>query len=133
MRQMLFYAHSGVRYMVLLAAIVAVAQLAQATLRGLPFGRASRTAMSVFTGLLDLQVLLGLLLVATVPFYGMLAGHIVMMFAAALVAHGAVITNRNRPPERQSNGLLLAGAIGAIVLIVLGIMAIGRPLLGSGA
>jgi hypothetical protein len=63
----------------------------------------------------------------------MLAGHLVLMFAAAVVAHAVVIANRNRAPERQSNGLLLTGAVATIVLIVLGILAIGRPIFGSGA
>lgn len=133
MQQMLFYAHSGVRYLVLLSGVVAVAYLAQATARREPFGKASRAVMSAFTGFLDLQVLLGLLLLTVVPFYGALAGHLVLMLAAALVGHAVTIANRNRPPERQSNALLLAGALTTVVLIVLGILAIGRPILGSGA
>lgn len=133
MQAMLFYAHSGVRYLVLLSGVLAVVYLAQATARAEPFGRTSRLLMSIFTGALDLQVLLGLLQLAVVPFYGALAGHVVLMFTAVCVAHAAVIINRSRPPERQSNGLLLVGALATVVLIVLGILAIGRPIVGSGA
>lgn len=133
MRAMLFHAHSGVRYLLLLAGGAALAYLAQATMRSEPFTRASRILMAIFTGLLDLQILLGLLLLTVIPFYGALAGHLVLMFAAAFVAHAVSIANRNRPPERQSNSLLLAGAVGALVLVVLGILAIGRPIFGSGA
>lgn len=133
MRAMLFYSHSGIRYLVLLAGVITVAWLTQATVRREPFSRASRTLMAIFTGVLDLQVLLGLLLLTVIPFYGALAGHLVLMLAAALVAHAVSIANRNRPPERQSNALLLAGAVGTLVLIVLGILAIGRPIFGSGS
>lgn len=132
MRGMLFAAHSGIRYLVLLAAVVAAAGLLLAVLQRKPYDRTSRTLMSIFTGVLDLQILLGLLLLAVIPFYGMLAGHLVLMFAAAVVAHGAAIANRNRPVEQQSNGLLLAGVLGALALVVAGIMAIGRPIMGSG-
>ena len=131
MRGMLFYAHSGIRYLVMLAGLVAVVWLGRATFQGRPYDRTSKVVMSVFTGLLDLQILIGLLLLAVIPFYGMLAGHLVMMFAAAFVAHGVVIANRNRPPEKQSNGLLLAGVVGTLLLVVAGIMAIGRPIFGS--
>lgn len=132
MQEMLFYAHSGVRYLVLLAGVVAVAYLGQAAARSEPLSRGSRAVMSAFTGLLDLQILLGLLQLTVVPFYGALAGHLVLMFAAAFVGHAVIIANRNRPPERQSNALLLAGALATLVLILLGIMAIGRPIVGSG-
>ncbi len=131
MTGMLFYAHSGIRYLVLLSGLIALVWLAQAVAQGTPFDKTSRTVMSIFTGLLDLQILLGLLLLAVIPFYGMLAGHLVMMFAAAFVAHGVVIANRNRSPEAQSNGLLLVGVIGTLALIVAGVMAIGRPIFGS--
>lgn len=131
MRGMLFYAHSGIRYLVMLSALVAVVWLGWAMMQKRPYDKTSRVVVAVFTGLLDLQILLGLLLLAVIPFYGMLAGHLVMMFAAAFVAHGVVIANRNRPPERQSNGLLLAGVLGTLLLVVAGIMAIGRPVFGS--
>lgn len=131
MRGMLFYAHSGIRYLVLLAGLVAFGWLALATAQSRPFDKRSRVVMSIFTGLLDLQILLGLLLLAVIPFYGALAGHLVMMFAAAFVAHGVVIANRNREPEARSNALLLGGLVATVALVVLGILAIGRPLFGS--
>ena len=51
--------------------------------------------------------------------------------ADPVVAHAAAIANRRRPEGQQSNGLLLGGALVAILLIFGGIMAIGRPIFGS--
>lgn len=129
MRGILFMAHSGVRYLVLLSAVIAVGYLLSALKK--PYGTPSKRVMSLFTGMVDLQVLLGLLTLATVPFYGALAGHIAVMFAAAMVAHGAVIMNRNRPQERRSNAFLLGGVALTLLLIVVGILSIGRPIVGS--
>ena len=131
MRGVLFMAHSGVRYLVLLSAVVAIVYLITA-LRRSP-DRTSNRVMSIFTGMVDLQVLLGLLTLITVPFYGALAGHIMMMFAAVFVGHGFVIANRQRPADQQSNGRLLVGVVITLALIIGGILAIGRPIIGTGA
>lgn len=133
MRGMLFHAHSGLRYLVLLAGILAVGYLGYAAATRRTAGRVGRILAAAFTGLLDLQVLLGLLLLASIPFYGALAGHIVIMIVAALVMHGASIGHKRRPPERQGPALLLVGVVVALALILLGILSIGRPILGSGA
>ena len=130
LRGILFMAHSGVRYLVLLAAVAALVYLLGSLRK--PSDRRASTVMAVFTGLLDLQVLLGLLNLTQVPFYAALSGHIVMMFGAAVVAHGFAISHRNRAPERQSNGFLLIGVVVTLVLLLGGILAIGRPIIGSG-
>ncbi len=129
MRGILYMSHSGARYLVLLAAIVAIVYLVTSLSK--KGDTRARMIMGIFTGLLDLQVLLGLLVLTQVPFYGQLAGHIVMMFAAAGTAHGFSIVNKNRPPEAQSNGLLLMGVLVTMALVIGGIMAIGRPIFGS--
>lgn len=131
MREILYSAHSGIRYLVLLAAVVAIVYLLAAVVRKQPYSGTSKALMGAFTGLLDLQVLLGLINLMLIPFYGALAGHIVMMFMAAMVGHGFVIVNRNRPEQKQSNAFLLAGVVVTLVLVVGGIMSIGRPILGS--
>ena len=131
MRGLLFYAHSGLRYVVLLTAVAAIAYLAFAIATKRPFDTVARRVAAAFTGALDLQILLGLGLLLQIPFYPSLSGHLVMMVAAAAVAHATAIVNKRRAPEAQSNGLLLAGVVVATILIVGGIMAIGRPLLGS--
>lgn len=132
MRGMLFYAHSGVRYLVLLVAVLNLLALLRAAAGGRPAGALERRLWTAFTGTVDLQALLGLLLLLQVPFYGALSGHLVMMTAAVAVLHGAAIVDRRRPAERRGDARsLLLAAVVAALLIVGGIMAIGRPLLGS--
>jgi hypothetical protein len=120
--------HSMVRYLVLLAGVLTVvAALARLGSRG-PAG-ADRTALTAFVAILDVQVLLGLVLLAVWPYYPMLIGHIAMMVLAAAVAHVGSRVARRREPAR-SGAPIRAAAVGlALVLVVGGIMAIQRPVL----
>lgn len=129
MNDILFHAHSGLRYLVLLAGLAAFGYTLVAAIRSRPWDRGGRILLASYTGLLDLQVLIGLVLVFLRPFYPMLWGHILMMVLAALVAHVASRFNRKRPPERKSHMTAALGAGGSLVLIVAGIAALGRPIL----
>lgn len=120
-------AHSGIRYLVLLAGLIVVLYAAVGLFGRRPYDRGGRITMQVFVGLLDLQLLLGLLLVFSRPFYPALTGHIVMMVLAIGTAHAASSVNRRRPPERKSWTLQLGAAVLALFFIVGGILAIGRP------
>ncbi|XXF79898.1 hypothetical protein P2318_09170 [Myxococcaceae bacterium GXIMD 01537] len=127
----LFHAHSGLRYLVLLVGVAAIVYFAVGLATKRPVTKAVRILGSAYAGLLDLQVLLGIVLVAMGRYYPQLIGHIVMMLLAAGVAHGLLVANRRRP---QPGYLLplLAVAI-SLALIAGGIMAIGRSLLGGTA
>lgn len=129
MADTLFAVHSLTRYLVLLAALGAII-LAGAGWRrpGLP-PRAERALAGTFVGLLDLQVVLGVILLTQWPFYGQLIGHIVMMVLAAATAHVTSIMARRRPTEAAGSGVRLAGFGITLVLIVGGIMAIQRPII----
>jgi heme A synthase len=126
----LYQAHSGLRYLVLLAAVAAVIALvyALATRRA---GRSARVLPAVFTGLLDLQVLLGLSLVIGGVMPDIVVGHLAMMVIALVVAHGASIAGRRANSERRELVIRLVGIVLALLLIVGGIMALGRSVLGS--
>lgn len=125
----LFHAHSGLRYLVLLLGIVALGYSLVAMLRGQPWDRPGRILLMSFVGLLDLQVLIGLGLVFVWAFYPALWGHLVMMALAAVVAHLAAGINKRRPPEARSHLVSVLGSAGALILIVGGITAIGRSIL----
>jgi hypothetical protein len=128
--EMLYAAHGGVRYLVLLAGLAAVVAAVVGWNRAESVGASGeRTAMTVFVGLVDVQLLLGLLLLLTWPYYPALVGHIVMMVLAAGVAHGGSLLARRRGPERSGSPVRLAAVVLALVLIVGGIMAIQRPVL----
>jgi hypothetical protein len=130
----LFHAHSGLRFLVLLAAAVALLVQAAGAFGRRPFGRAARISMAAFTGLLDLQIVLGIALVALGCFYGALLGHLLMMLLAAGAAHGCSVFARKQVDARRAHGVALAGVVLALLLMVAGIGAIGRsPLTVSGA
>lgn len=122
----LFHAHSGIRYLVLLAGALSVLYSLVQAIRARPWDRPGRILLSGFVGLIDLQVLLGLILVFVRPFYPALWGHLAMMVLAAAEAHVALAVIKRRPPEGQSHWAAVVGSGLALVLIVGGIMAIGR-------
>jgi hypothetical protein len=129
----LFHAHSGLRFLVLLAAVVALVVQAMGLFGRRPYDRPSRLSMAAFTGLLDLQVLLGIALVALGCFYGPLMGHLMMMLLAAAAAHGCSVFARKQADGRRAHTVALVGVVLALLLIVVGIGAIGRsPVTSSG-
>ena len=120
---MLWMAHSGIRYLVLLAGAVA---LVMSLMKGQDAN--ARKAMGAFVGAVDVQVLLGLLLIMQIPFYGALMGHIALMFAAVFAAHGFSVAAK----KKDEGGMLrVIGIVVTLVLSAGGIRAIGRPIFGS--
>lgn len=119
----LFMMHSGFRYVVLLAGVVA---LVVSLLRGQEAN--ARKAMGVFVGAVDIQVLIGLILLTQIPFYGALMGHVSLMFAAVFAAHGFSVAAKKK---ERGGALRVVGILVTLALIVAAIMAIGRPIVGS--
>lgn len=130
MTETVFTIHSYVRYLVLLAGVGAiVTAIVGWRAAGVP-PRAERALGGAFVGLLDLQVVLGVLVLLTgFPFYGALTGHLFMMLLAAAVAHGASVMARRREPARSGSPVRTIGFMLALLFIVGGIMAIQRSLL----
>ena len=126
----LYHAHSGLRYLVLLAAVAALGALsyALATNRAL---RPARILSTAFAGLLDLQLLLGVALFFSGKFPDAVVGHLVCMVLAAASTHGSSIVGRRSSGERRELVIRLGGIALALLLIVVGIMAIGRDVFGS--
>ena len=127
----LLHAHSGLRYLILIAGVVAFAYALFAVLTRRPYDRGLRATGASFAGLLHLQVLLGFIMIVSGEFYSALIGHIFMMLFAAVTAQVPVSVMRRRPPEaRTALPHLIAVAV-ALVLIWGGVRAIGRGLLTS--
>jgi vacuolar-type H+-ATPase subunit I/STV1 len=131
MERIFFNAHSGLRYLVLLAGVLALAYFAFGLATKRPFDKGGRILGSSFAGLLHLQVLLGILVLVTRGYYPALIGHIVMMVLAAGTAQACMSVNRRRP--KPAFVLPLVGVVLALVFIAGGVMAIGRGLLTSTA
>jgi hypothetical protein len=121
--------HSYLRYLVLLVGVVAVAYYAFGLATKRPVDKLVRILGSSFAGLLDTQILLGIIGVALGRYYPALIGHIVMMVLAAGLAHALLVMNRKRPNPGYL--LPLIGVGGALVLVAGGIFAIGRGLLSG--
>lgn len=129
----LFYAHSGLRYLVLLFGVAAVLYFAYAAATRKPVGKATRALGAAFAGALDLQILLGLLLFVLGSYYPAIVGHLVMMLLAALVAHGSAVLGRSQTDPQRAHAVRLVGVLIALGLIAGGVAAIGRSVFGSGA
>lgn len=119
----LFHAHSGLRYLVLLVALAAVVWFLWGWLASRPFERPGRIVMAAYVGLVDVQVLIGLVLFFAGRRPPGIHGHMGLMIAAALVLHVASAISK-REPGPARHGLPLAGSALAATLIVAGILAI---------
>jgi small-conductance mechanosensitive channel len=121
-------AHSGLRYLVLLLAVVTALYALVGMMQKKPVDRAGLILLRIFTGTLDLQMLLGIVTLITGRFYPQLIGHIVVMVAAIAVAHLGAKRLKDGPVEQRTNGRLLATALIPLALVIAGILAIQRPI-----
>ena len=127
---MLLSAHSGFRYLVLLMALVVIVYSAWGLATKRPYEPRMRVLSAAFTGIIDLTVLLGFANIFTGTFYPQLGGHIVMMVLAAAVAHVVHGVMKRRPDDQRSYGPHLVGTVVVLCMVVAGIVAIGRPIVG---
>jgi heme A synthase len=125
----LLHAHSGLRYLVLLAGVVALAYALYGWLARRPYDRGMRITGASFAGLLHFQVLLGFVILVSGRFYPALIGHIFMMLAAAVVAQLPLSVMRRRPPTERTYPPHVVSTALALLLVWLGVLAIGRGLL----
>ena len=127
----LLHAHSGLRYLVLVAGVVALGYALFAVLTRRPYDQGIRKTAAAFAGLLHLQVLVGFVFLVSGRFYPALVGHIFMMLSAAAAAQIPLSVLRRREPEARTPMPHLVGTLIALALIWGGIASIGRGLLGN--
>lgn len=126
MTETLLQIHSTLRYAVLVVGVVAAAYALVGWARGHAYGPTARRLGFAFTVTLDLQALLGLVLLVLWPFYPALMGHITMMIAALAVAHITAVRARRGPSGFTALRTQALGILITLGLIVAGILAIGR-------
>lgn len=127
----MIYAHSGIRYLVLLFGAATLLYAMYGVASGRPYDKPMRVLSVLFAGSLHLNVLLGFGLIFMGTFYPALIGHIFMMVTAAVVAQIVPSVMRRRPVEERSWLPHVVSTLVALALVVTGIMAIGRPVFGS--
>jgi uncharacterized membrane protein YphA (DoxX/SURF4 family) len=120
----LFAAHSGTRYLVLLVGVIALLWFVWGLGTNRPFSRPAPAIFAVFVGLLDLQALMGIVLLIGRDRPPGIWGHVALMILAVTLAHSMKKSTR----RSTGYGRPLLGVAGALALIVVGILAIGRPL-----
>ena len=129
MANFFFHAHSGVRYLVLLAGALLILYGVYRLLTGSGYDRGLRIFGASFAGILHLQVLIGFALLFSDRFHPQLIGHILMMLMAAVVAQIPVSVLKRRPLEERTVAPHLVGGAVALLMVVAGIMSIQRPIL----
>ena len=120
----LFMAHSGFRWLVLLLAVIAIVKFLAGWIRRSFFTGIDRGLMAGFSGLMDLQVTLGIILLvwsgmAGAGFPPYRIAHGLIMILAAVLAHMSTRWRNAEDPVRFRSNLFLV--VGSIVLVLLGI------------
>lgn len=128
---MLFPAHSGIRYLVILVGVMAFSYACFGSASKRPYDRTMTILGSSFAGLIHLQILFGFGVLFTGNFYPALIGHLFMMFFAAVAAQLPPSVMRRRPQEERRYMPHVIGTLLALVLIAGGILAIRPSIFGS--
>jgi hypothetical protein len=121
----LFMTHSGVRWLILLVAAVAIVKFAIGWLKGGEFKGMDRGLVSAFSGLMDLQALLGIVFLlwnglagAGFPLYRI--EHAFVMILAATAGHLPARWKNAEPKVRFRNSLF--AVVGSLLLVLAGIV-----------
>jgi hypothetical protein len=115
--------HGEMRWLVALAAAVVLIRSLAGWLRGTPFGGLDRGLMTVLTILLDLNLVLGLVLLVGLP-GGLLPNrleHALTMVLAITAAHSWALW-RNSPDSRLKFRNNLFAVLAVLVLVVAGVV-----------
>ena len=120
----LFMAHSGLRWLILLVAVIAILKYLIGWLRRGQFKGMDRGLMAGYTGLMDLQVTLGLILLLWTGFTGMgfpmyRIEHAVIMILATVAAHLSARWRNADDTTRFRNNLF--AILASLILVVVGI------------
>ena len=127
---MLLHAHSGFRYLVLLAGLVLIGYAVYGIVTKREYDERVRVLSAIFVLLLDFTALLGAIALFTGIFYPQLGGHFITMILAAVLAHVVHRVMKRRPPEQRTYMPHVVGTLIVLGLIVAGTLAIGRPIVG---
>jgi hypothetical protein len=117
--------HSLLRWMVVILAVISAVKFALGWLRGSEFKSIDRSLVAAFSGLLDLQALLGIILLVGLGLSGegfptIRFAHGAIMFIVLILAHLPARWKNASDRIRFRNTLFCT--LGALLLIYLGVM-----------
>jgi hypothetical protein len=121
--QFLLKFHGEMRWLVVLATLVVAGRSLSGWMRGATFGKFDRLSMLVFTTLIDINLLLGLVLLFFLPggFQSYRMEHVATMVLALLAAHASAAWKRSdNDALKFRNNLFVAVAV--LALIVIGVL-----------
>lgn len=127
---MIYYAHSGIRYLVIAFGVIAFLYAVAGLLGRRPYDKNMRILGSSFAGAIHLQILVGITLLLTGRFGPAVGAHFVLMAFAAAAAQLPVSVMRRRPPPERSFGPHVVLTLLALALVFFGVMALGRTPFG---
>jgi len=114
--------HSIMRWIIVAVGFIAIIKFLIGMARKSPFGKMDRGLSSGFSGLMDLQVALGLLYFLITGFGGVgfpmfRIEHLVTMLLADLVAHAPSMFKR----AANKHAVAFYAILGALILVVIGV------------
>jgi hypothetical protein len=115
--------HGEIRWILALIAVVAIVRFAMGWLRGVEYQRVDRGLVAAYTGFLDLNFLLGLILL-----FGLGGGfpahrieHAVTMFIAVGVAHSAAAWRKSDDAALKFRNNLIVVVV-SLLIVILGVI-----------
>jgi hypothetical protein len=111
--------HSIFRWIVVIVGVIVAVKFLISWLQKKPFTSTDRTLALIFSITVDIQILLGLLTLLTVPITRQVLEHAFIMILALVAVH-LTVRWRNAPDELRFRNTLLSFAA-ALVLIFIGV------------
>jgi hypothetical protein len=128
-----FDIHSVVRWLVVVVSLISLVWFALVWLRGTRNEKADRGLMAAFSGLIDLQVTIGLILILWSGFAGVgfpryRIEHAFIMIIAAVVAHLSLRWRNAEMQIRARNNVALI--LGVLIIVYIGVSLLPQGWIG---
>ena len=123
MQDFIFNAHSGVRWLVVLATIVAFIWLIRGIMQAQPYDKLTHRIVASWSGLIGLQWILGIILFILMGNFDVEHRwlHAFLMTVALVAAH-AYVPLKRVPNDTKRMQAVLASVIGVAILVFAGVM-----------
>ena len=114
--------HGMIRWLVAIVAVVAIVKFAMGWLQKLPYAGMDRGLMSGYTGLLDLNLLLGLIILIFGGGFTMArVEHLVTMLIGIAIAHSSAAWKKSDDAQKKFRNNLIVVVV-SLLFIVMGVM-----------